>query len=243
MRWSDPAPEVAAPAAAVVDDPRCAMSAGERGTTANRRSAAPGYGRRTMPTTVARRPSTSVVEGILAPGSAADHDPLRADPELGPPAVTELVHVGDRSRDPHEPPLDGDRRRAGQGPRDGQGRRPEVGHGARPDPRRVIRPSDLSDDSQATARRWRAAAGRQEDLDAGCRVLDHDPPVRGIEQARRRCHHPDDGDRAALEGKRPGDRHARRVRSARSSSWASGSATAWDLPSWTMSARSRTHSR
>src|SRR6185295_1798941 len=57
----EPPPEAA--------EPLRSTSAGPRGTTDQRRSDAPGYGRRTMPTTVARRPSTTDEAAIPAPAS------------------------------------------------------------------------------------------------------------------------------------------------------------------------------
>ena len=54
-----------------------------------------GYGRRTMPTIVAVRPSTIEVTGIAGPGEARGRDALAADEELRLPAIAELVEVDD----------------------------------------------------------------------------------------------------------------------------------------------------
>ena len=70
-----------------------------RGRTAYRRSFAVGYGRRTMPATVARWPSSTDATGIPAPGLTEHDHPLLPDDELRAPAVAELV----------------DRRRSGRG--------------------------------------------------------------------------------------------------------------------------------
>ena len=149
----DPALDAAAPDAVGrrrSELARCRpASAGPRRTVGPRRpDTAGGRSRRPSPDDPRRASSRA----ILAPGSpliTTRVEPTRISARQRSP---ELVDVDDRSGDPDEPPLDRDRRRAGQGPRGGQGRRPEVGHGARPDPRRVVRTPDLADDPQAMAR-------------------------------------------------------------------------------------------
>ena len=87
-----------------VGGPR-ATSAVERGTIANRRSLADGYGRRTIPTTVAGRPSTSAVAGIAAPASPLTTTRSRPTASSARQRAPSRTHVHDRAADPDQAPL------------------------------------------------------------------------------------------------------------------------------------------
>ena len=121
--------------------------------------------------------------GMPAPGWPDDEDPLRADEDLGPPAVTELADVVDPAADRDEPPdmrvgeraVD-DQRRGGRPrpePLDSETARSRGAPYAVP-----IRPTTR------TRRRPPAPAtsfGKQH-LDGRGRVLDHDPSAGRVEQ-------------------------------------------------------------
>ena len=95
-----------------------AMSRGCRGTIANRRSVAVGYGRFTMPVTVALRPSVRGGARDPAPREPGEGDARRPGRhELRGPAVAAALDVRDRPGDPHEPPLDRRGRRPAEGRR------------------------------------------------------------------------------------------------------------------------------
>ena len=91
--------------------PPSVTSRAERGTTANRRSEADGYGRRAMPTTVAVRPSTIALLGMDAPARPEDRDPRPADEQLRLPAIAGAMDVDDVAADADQPPFVGGARR------------------------------------------------------------------------------------------------------------------------------------
>jgi hypothetical protein len=114
-------------------------------------------------------------------GQTLDGDPGRPDPDLGAPAVAELVDIDDGPGDLDEPPLQGDGRGRRQDARRRHRRRPEVGQGGGHDPRGVVGSADLADDTHAVPGRGRGRPGRHADFDRRAAVLDHDPATARVE--------------------------------------------------------------
>ena len=127
-------------------------------------------------------------------GLADDDDLPPAEPDLGPPAVTELVHAGHRAVDPDElatrEPLPGSDRRT-------------TGAGTAPLPRRVTFVAWRRGAPYArftVPSTWSRVAMGGADTPVGRRTSmaalwswTHDPPTGGVEQGRRRRDHAIDG--------------------------------------------------
>ena len=157
---------------------RCPSAAGPstrrslrpRGRIANRRSFAVGYGRRTMPTTVARWPLSTDVDRDPGAGLAEHDHPLLPDEELRAPSIAQLVHAVDPAADRHEPPFLGESGRAIQEHRRRDRRRAQPLDARRRQPRRAVRRAHRPVDAHARPDRRRGRVRRRPDLDrAGCR--------------------------------------------------------------------------
>ena len=88
-------PTVPSAAGLPVAVPLTRTLAGERGTTAKRRSVAAGCGRRTTPTTSTVVPSGHGRRGDSRPREARNDDRRALRTHLGPPAIAEALQVGD----------------------------------------------------------------------------------------------------------------------------------------------------
>ena len=218
IRRRSPAPAVA-PAPGELDAPAAGtalpstMSARWRGTIANRRSVAVGYGRFTMPVTVAARPTARSVEAIPLPArpaigtrppwiwsSAVHRSPLLWTSTIVPATLTSrhsTAAVGaDFSpwtagwREPRTRVSSARRRGAPQASPD-RARHPH----SRPEPHRGVR-------------------GGEVDLDRGGAVLEDRPAAAGVEQARADREHALDRDPLAGVHERGAHGHERGLRGA-----------------------------
>jgi hypothetical protein len=115
---------------------------------------------------------------------ADDHDHLRADGDLGAPALTQLVEAVDSAGDRHEPPDVG----GGEDALDAECRRNGTGAVAidrlRSKSRGTIRLPDLAHGSYSRAHGRRRNVLREQDLDRSRCILDDDPASRAVEEAR-----------------------------------------------------------
>ena len=146
------------------------------------------------------------VGGDPGTGLADDDDLPPAEPDLGPPAVAELVHAGHWAVDPDELPLVTFPGLRSQDQRSGGSAAAAEGDLRRLEARRAIRALHRAFDMESGRDRRRGCARREEDLDGRAPVLDHDPPPRGVEQGRRRGDDAIDGHRALTLPNGGGDR-------------------------------------